>query len=370
MSGYVLRYVPTLGTAVVLLAVETASAQLFPFFNQCNTCAPQPVQCNPCQTVQPIAQTCYRTVPVTEYRQVREKVRRPVVETKYVDQQVTEYRPVTEQRTVNVPHTRMQTVTECREVQRDAGRWVTNYHCVPKVSPCQYDNRPTLTGFLNRSAYSFRSAFTPNYSTSRQYVPNVVTQQVPITYNVPVQETQQVTYNVTKMVPYTTTKKVAVNTVRYVEEEVVAMKPITVMRTVPIGTSLSYAVTPYGSSTQTALRPTPDPVSAAPRDDSRTADSRNDKNRDAFENNSSDGQRIKARGSSLSRPLDESRNDSEYRSDSRAQTVPSPAPAHVAQKTFRTPSVVQVSAWKATRSHIRNAGPELVAPAVAVADVR
>jgi len=69
---------------------------------------------------------------------------------------------------------------------------------------------------------------------------------------------KQVTYNVTQMVPQQQTRQVAVHTVRYVEEEVTAMQPVTVARTVQVGHRISYA--PAGSisgGSATATGPTP-----------------------------------------------------------------------------------------------------------------
>jgi hypothetical protein len=217
---------------------------------------------------------CYQTVPVTEYRQVKQTVQRPVVETKYVDRQFTEYRPVTETKTVNVPTVSYQNVTEYRTAQRDCGRWTTQYHQTPRCSPCEYDNRADLMGWLNRTGYSLRMAFTPRFTTSRHYVPNVVAYSVPVTRQVAIRGTRQVAYNVTRLVPQTTTRKVAVNTVRYVSQEVTAMQPVTVMRTVPIGSRVAYVPFTTSGSTQTALQPIPDRIGEAtvPK---RTVDLRN-----------------------------------------------------------------------------------------------
>ena len=256
------------GSLALFLTPATATAQLFRLGN-------------PCPCLQPVAQTCYRTVPVTEYRQVKQIVQRPIIETKYVDQQVTEYRPVTETRTATVPTVSYDYVTEQRTVQRDAGYWTTQYTPNHKLTACQYDSRPNIFGWLNRAGYSIRQSFTPKIIAKRQYVPNVITQTIPVTRRVARHGTRQITYNVTRMVPYTTTRRVAVNTVRYVSQEVTTMRPVTVMRSVPIGTAMSYAPINYGA-TATALLPTPDPIGTAasqPVDRRRTADSRNNDDR-------------------------------------------------------------------------------------------
>tara|TARA_R110002095_G_scaffold94422_3_gene82389 strand:+ start:230519 stop:231499 length:981 start_codon:yes stop_codon:yes gene_type:complete len=211
-----------------------------------------------------VTQTTYRQVPVTEYRPVQQTVMKPVMETKYVDQQVTAYRQVMEPRTVDVPCTTYQNVTECKQVQKDMGRWVTQRQCVPRVAPCSYDSRPNLMGWMNRTGYSMRMAFTPQYKTSRHYVPNVVTQNVPVTRQVAMHQTRKVTYNVARMVPYTTTRKVAVNSTRYVKTTVTAMKPVTVMRSIPT-TRTAYVYPSNGgfNGTATALLPSPEPYTSA-----------------------------------------------------------------------------------------------------------
>ena len=72
------------------------------------------------------------------------------------------------------------------------------------------------------------------------------------------------TYNVARVVPYTTTRKVAVNSTRYVKTTVTAMKPVTVMRSIPT-TRTAYVYPSNGgiSGTATALLPTPEPYSSA-----------------------------------------------------------------------------------------------------------
>lgn len=262
-----------LAGAAVLTSASAASAQWFSSPG-CG-CATQPV-------AQPIAQTCYQQVPVTQYQQVKQKVRRPVTEVEYIEQPVTTYRPVVETKTVNVPVTEYQNVTEYQTRVTQTGSWQTNYHCRQKLTPCQYDPTPSPLGALNRAAYRIRSAFTPNVVATRQYVPRTCTAQVPVTRQVAVQSVRQQTYQVTKYVPEKTTRKVAVNKVRWVEEEVVAMKPVTVMQTVPVTrtafgynsfapTQTAFGWNAYGAPaisyaappTTISLAPTPDPVSGA-----------------------------------------------------------------------------------------------------------
>ena len=106
-----------------------------------------------CYCIRPVTQTYYQSIPVTEYRQVTGTVQRPVIETKYVDQQVTEYRPVTEVRTVQVPTVHYQTVTNYQTVQQPTGHWVTRFHQVPRITPCQYDNRPDPVSYTHLRAH-------------------------------------------------------------------------------------------------------------------------------------------------------------------------------------------------------------------------
>lgn len=233
----------------------------------CQACAPPPVM---------VQQQCYQTIPVTEYKEVRQTVQRPVIETAYVDQPVTEYRQVMETKVAQVPTCQYQTVTEYRQVQRDLGCWTTQYQCNPRLQPCQYDARPNLFGFLNRTGYQMRMAFTPPMTATRTWKPNVVVTQVPVQRQVAIRGTQQVNYQVARMVPYTTTRKVAVNTVKMVNQEVVMKQPVTVYKTVPAGTATVLANPGFGtawgnpafgtafggtiingSSTATALQPTP-----------------------------------------------------------------------------------------------------------------
>ena len=237
----------------------------------------QSLRVRPAMVAQPVTETVMQQVPVTEYRQVRQTVRKPIIQTSYVDQPVTEYRQVVEQKTVSVPTCSYQNITECHTVQRNCGQWVTKWHCNPKISPCEYDNRPGLMGEMNRIGFATRQAFTPSQYATREYVQQTVAQQVPVTRKVAIQGTKQVTYNVARMVPTQTTRKVAVNTMKYVDEEVVVMQPVTVVKSIPT-TRTSYRLVPAGSAlalgpatTDTALRPTPEPE--LPKTKSATRDS-------------------------------------------------------------------------------------------------
>lgn len=300
---------------------------------------------------QPVTETVMQQVPVTEYRQVRQTVRKPVMQTAYVDQPVTEYRQIVEQKTVNVPTCSYQNVTEYQTVQRNCGQWVTKWHCNQKIDPCQYDNRPGLMGEMNRLGFATRQAFTPTQFATREYVNQTVAQQVPVTRRVAIQGTRQVTYNVPRTVAVQATRKVAVNTMKYVDEEVVVMQPVTVVKSIPT-TRTSYRFVPAGStlalapaSTDTALRPTPEPE--LPKAKSATRDS--DK-------------------TPTNKPADERRGAIDEFDDvkpSRATNEPTSTVRFVAAK---MPTAGRVSGWRPTRT----ASVEKISlptPAISVAEV-
>ncbi len=331
---------------------------------------------NPCQCVQPVVQPCYQTVPVTEYRTEKQTVQRPIYETAYVDEPVTEYRPVTEVKTASVPYTTYQDVVECQTMQRDYGRWVTQYQPRQMVSACQYDGSPTITGWLNRSAYSIRNSFKPRYTVSRQYVPNVVAYNVPVTRRIPITASRQVNYNVTRMVPYTTTRKVAVNKVRYETVQVDVVRPVTVMRTVPTGTSVAYSYSPYGSATAFAPTPVPDANTAElQKVPQRTADSSTNNGTSSKFTREKDGDDADHESSSTDKLINDNRTFT--KPIVKERTVPKvsrEADGHVSGSVehsvaFRpsVPSVVRVSGWRARHQSHDAKGPELAAPQVEMA---
>ncbi len=264
------------GAFAVFAAATAANAQ---YYDPCNPC---PTVCQTvCQQTAMVVQPCYQTVPVTEYQEVKQTVMRPVTETKYVDREVTEYRPITETKTAEIPVTTYTPVTEMQTVCQDRSYYATQYVPNCRVSPCQYDNRPGLLGWMNRTGYEVRSAFTPRYTAYRQFVPQQTIAQVPVTRQVAQQGTRQVTYNVTRMEPHTTTRQVAVNETKWVAEEQTVSRPVTTYRTVPVGTTVAYAplggsavafgggsisnmaygpIRYNGGSTATAFGPSPDPI--------------------------------------------------------------------------------------------------------------
>lgn len=280
-----LKAAASTGAALVAIAGGTVSAQWFgggggdcncgapvatamvaasyaaPTMTACNVCAPV-VQTVCAPAVQPVMQTVYRQVPVTEYQPVKQIARRQVLETKYVDQAVTAYRPITETKVAEVPTVSYQNVTECQTQYRNAGYWRTRCEPNCKMSPCQYDQRSGLVGWFNRTSYEMTSAFQPNYRTTREYVPQTIAQAVPVTRQVAIQGTRQVSYNVTRMEPYQTTQKVAISVPRWEDTEVTVMKPITVVKTMAVGTQVTYV--PIGSdAARTAIAPIPEPTRRA-----------------------------------------------------------------------------------------------------------
>lgn len=215
----------------------------------CSSCASSPAPVAMAQTtctpIVPVQSTCYQTVPVTSYKRERQTVKEPYYTTAFEDRKVTVLEPVTRQRTVEVPTVSYQTVTENRTTQRDLGRWQTNYQPIRKCAPCQVDPRPGLIGWLNRTGYSFRSSFIPNYKTTRQYVPNRVVCNTPVTRQVAVRGTKKVVVNETHMVARTKTERVEVQKLAFREKEVTVMRPTVAYQTVPIGTQTAFG---YGSS--------------------------------------------------------------------------------------------------------------------------
>ncbi|MBL8809112.1 MAG: hypothetical protein JNM43_02950 [Planctomycetaceae bacterium] len=265
-----LSFGAALGALVCSLQATPAQAQFFGNNCGCGPVTAAPIASACCAPVQQVA--CYQTVPVTTYKQERQTVEVPTYQTAYEERQVTYYRPVTQSREVEIPTVSYQNVTECQTVNRDMGRWITRYHPVAKCSPCQVDPRPGVIGWLNRSGYSMRTAFMPNYTTSREYVPNMVAYSVPVTRQVAVRGTQRVTVQETKMVAESRTEKVPVQRLVMKKEEITVMRPQTVYRTVPTGTAMAFGGYPgapqmaFGvpviDNTQTAQRPSPDPISS------------------------------------------------------------------------------------------------------------
>ncbi len=308
MSRMTLKRLAVLGALSLGGMTQTASAQWMPFGGLfqggCDTCAmPQipatvcgptcGVACAPPPVVCAPPPPRYVMQPITETRTIQQTVQRPVCETRYVDVPQTTYQQVMEQRTAQVPTMSYQTVCETQTRTRDCGRWVTSYRCRPQVAPCAYDSRPGLLAAMNRSFYSARMAMTPAVVAERTYVPNVITEQIPVTRQVAVPGTRQVTYNVPRTIAHHSTRKVAVNTTNYVTEIVPRTVQVTNYRMVQVDGTTGLALgtpgfgtayggyNPYGAPVGTAASPdprfgetrtatrngsaTPPPVPAVPR---------------------------------------------------------------------------------------------------------
>jgi hypothetical protein len=333
------RILTTFGILAVACSANTAFGQ-FGFYNPF-CCCPPPV------CVQP----CYRTVPVTEMRECRQVVQKPVVETKYIDQPVTEYRQVCETKTAEIPTVSYQNVTEYQTVQRDCGRWHTQIHCRPKMNPCQYDCRPDLMGFLNRTQYSLRMAFTPDQYAERVYVPNVVAQQIPVTRQVAVRGTQTINYQVAKVVPIHSTRRVAVNTVRMVAQEIVTQRPVTVFKTVPYGSTYAFGPPAGGATSTTARHPPHDslarPTAILPKTNNKPATpDRTAKAVDALGEESND-------------PLGTDTDKSEIRGKKSGALQPVRAPADDGEAVASNPSVRPIGKWVARKKPVLQDGPML-----------
>ena len=304
------------------------------------------------EPLQPIVHPVYDTVQVTEYQPVRQKVQKPIVETKWVEQAVTEMRPVTQQRTVNVPTVDYQNVTEYKKVQKQVGYWVTKNESTGKVAPCQYDNRPGMVGWMNRTGYEMRTAFTPQTRVTRQFIPQTMTCTVPCTKKVAIQGQKQVTYNVTSMVPHQVTRKVAINSVRHVEEEITVMKAVTVAKTMQVGTRVSYA--PLGGGAggdggRTALQPTPDTKASARNPDGTPKRTANGEKLDEFSpglepNDFNNRNGVNPKKISYPTPLEEETPADQGRMTETSVPARQTAPT---RQSPNAPSVVRVSQWVA-----------------------
>ncbi|MDB5338338.1 MAG: hypothetical protein JWN70_3957 [Planctomycetaceae bacterium] len=270
MSHLTLKRLAILGALSLGGMTQTASAQWMPFGGAfrggCSTCempqipatvcgptcgvacAPPPVVCAP-------PPPRYVMQPFTETRRIEQVVQRPVCETRQVPVQEVAYRQEIETRTAQVPTVSYQTVCETQTRQRDCGRWVTSYRCRPQVAPCAYDSRPGLLGAMNRSFYSARMAMTPAVVAERTYVPNVITEQIPVTRQVAIPGVRQVTYQVPRTVAFTTQRMVSVQSTRYVAERIPQQIQVTTMRPVLVDGTTGLAINPGAPGIGTAVLP-------------------------------------------------------------------------------------------------------------------
>jgi hypothetical protein len=300
-------------------------------------CMPaQVVSCQPVATYQPVTQVVEREVPHVEYRTVQKPTKQAKVVTAMEEREFTTYRTVTEARTVSVPSYDYQQVTECKPVTVNQSYWRTVYQPVPKVSPCQYDNRPGLLGEFNRMGYAMRNSFTPSQVARREFVPNVSQYAVPQTRTVAVPTTRQVTYNVARMEPVVEKRQVAVQKVIWEDTTYTAYEPVTTMRKVAV-TETRMALVPFGASAATATAANPTPAQTA----------------DNPEKGSTRVQSAPTNDPPLKNPT--------FHATPKAQQEPQPTPANdnrpVAQKGN---SVIKVAGW---RAHTPKANETPIAPA-------
>ena len=293
-----------------------------------------------CACVQPVKQVVYKEVPVTKYRTVQKSVSVPTQVTAYEERDVTVYRTVNETKTATVPYTTYQTVSECRTAQVDNSRWQTSYVRNYKPAPCEYDPRPGFLGWMNRTGYEMRSAFTPNVVARRNYVRDVRTVAQPVTRQVPVTAYREVSYNVARVVPTVEKQRVAVLKTEMRTQTVAVQEPYTEMQTVAVGTTTQMAYV-GGAGTATALAPTPASAQTAERPVSpkrdRTADSKPSTSFDPISTPAGDA-----------RPADRWSVDAGRRAATRRVTArPKADPEPAAQWTARrSPKVLRVAAWR------------------------
>ena len=232
------------------------------------------VECTPVQTVavcEPprmvaVPRKVTARVPETKYVSVTETVKQPRTVTRYEEREFTEMVPQTETRTAMTQQVNYRPVSNTRQVIQDKGYWQTRRIANRRVSPCEYDPRPGFRGSMRRFGYNLRSAFTPRYTTQRQYVPQKMACNVTTTSQVAEVTNVPRSYQVTTMVPTIKKRQVAVQEVVWEDRQVTAMKPVTeykeVSRTVynylPSTDPVAVAYLSGRGTTTTALAPTPE----------------------------------------------------------------------------------------------------------------
>jgi hypothetical protein len=268
-----------------------AQAQFWPNSGACcgqAAAPPIPLAMNPCCNpvpqvcMQAIPQTVYRDVPVTEYKAVQKTAQVPVQKIVYVDQQVPIMRQVVETKTCDVQSVSYQTVAECKQVCVNKGFWQTTMQPVPKMAPCQYDQRPTLLGELNRLGYATRMAFTPDFIPRRDYIPQVQMVNVQQNRIVAVPTVRQVSYNVARLVPDQITQKVAKLETVMEDRTYTAMEPFTTTRRMAVGTTYQYAMVDPVTGATTALAPSGTATAAGPTPADQPIQRRADAPNDSF----------------------------------------------------------------------------------------
>lgn len=348
--------------AAVLATLSSPMALMaqWGMFNDCScyTPTPAPIVSQASACYQPVTQMVSQQVQVTEYRTATRDEKRPVQKVRWVSKPATAYRQVVEAQTVDVPVTSYQTVTEMVPKTINQSRWQTVSQPVAKMSPCQYDNRPTLMGRMNRVAYSMRSSMTPNTVTYRQFVPQVCQVNVPVQRQVAVQSTRQVTQHVAKMVAYQTTQQVAETYTDYETVKVTTLEPVTTMKTVQVPVTRMALIDPV---TQQAILPSNTTQSAQEKEPTRAAESEESNTNGQLPKSTSypsPGKKVTSNEHGLVRREPKAEPTRSKVTPVRSRVAP--APASVA--------VVETTGWKAHKSSSTEvAGPKLVISKNAVA---
>jgi hypothetical protein len=344
--------------AAVLATLSSPMALMaqWGMFNDCScytpTAAPIVSQASACY--QPVTQMVSQQMEVTEHRTVQREEKRPVQKMRMVSRPVTAYRQVMDTKTVDVPVTNYQTVTEMVPRTINQSRWQTVSQPVAKMSPCQYDNRPTLMGRMNRMSYSMRSSLQPNTVTHRQFIPQVCQVNVPVQRQVAVQSTRQMTYNVARMEAYQTTQQVAEAYTDYETVKVTTLEPYKTMKTVSVPVTRMAMIDPF---TGAAMVPS----------NTQTAEEKQPTR--AAEGNDPTPNGATTKGISYPKPAKAapSNNQSVIRRDSSSEPNRTPV-TPVRSRASASVAVVESTGWKAhksTKSEV--AGPKLVISKSAVA---
>lgn len=340
------------------------------FGGPCNTCgpaAPPPVAynaCDPCVGVAPVVQapvayapayqtasldcpcmkpvteTVYQDVQQVDYRPVAKTVKQPKIVTVMEERDVVTYKQVTEARTVDVPSYTTQSYTQCVPTVQNNSYWRTAWQPVPKVSPCQYDNRPGLMGAFNRWGLAFRNTFSPSYVARREFVPNVQTAYQAVNRTVQIPTTRQVTYNVARTVPVTVKQQVAVQKTVWEDTQVTVMEPFTTTKRVAVGQRTRYVYDDARGIQSAEASPTPATTAEGDKGSTRNLSSPN---------------QVPVRT-----PTYPSHQQPQ---PYQPQAQPEPAPIAAPPVAAQTPSVIKVAGWQPTRraaTDVAQEGPLLM----------
>ncbi len=330
--------VPVVTCLALVISGNAAVAQLFPI----GGLMPRPMYAG--------MTNCYQTVPVTSMVESREKVQVGTWQTVEEDREYTVMTPKTEYREVEITEVSYQTVVENQQVTRDTGRWITQYQPVARYSPYQVDPRPGVIGWMNRTGYSMRTAFTPNYTTTRQYVPNVTTCNIPVTRQVAVPQKRVVRVPETRMVAEKRVERIPVRKLVFNEQERMVARPQTVWQQVPMGSATAFNTFGYSpqvayvrplSGSQTASRPQQDPVSTR-----STLNSSGTGNNKAFQRTAEDTPGTQVNPSSFQRDLPATNEAPDFSFPQGRRENPADSEQSTGLTSQRQPAR---SGWRATR---------------------